>query len=305
MSERLHARDSAFDIVPDDPDALADLWLMDAWAQTPREFRVESDGASIACRGWNLDRTDLPGIVLVHGFRAHARWWDHIGPLLAEDHRVVAFDFSGMGDSDRRDAYSRLLHAREILATADGAGFDRFIVAAHSYGGIAALIAAADAPERVSRAIIIDSALPTEEDKDRPNGASPQRIYPDFDTAVSRFRLIPPGRWPNRKILGYIGHHSVRPIEGGWTWKFDEAIGGRLNPDDDVLQKLGRITIPVDFVYGDRSEIVTPRRLALIPQMMPHAGKPVAIPSCHHHCMIERPLELVTALRALFSKAAA
>ena len=44
--------------------------------------------------------------MLVHGGAAHSRWWDHIGPLLADGRLVVAIDLSGHGDSARRESYS-------------------------------------------------------------------------------------------------------------------------------------------------------------------------------------------------------
>ena len=65
------------------------------------------------------------GIVLVHGGAAHSRWWDHIGPLLAADRRVVAIDLSGHGDSGRRESYSFDAWAGEMLAVAADAGHRR------------------------------------------------------------------------------------------------------------------------------------------------------------------------------------
>ena len=97
-------------------------WLTTQWAHTPRAFQVEVEGARIACLGWNMDSVFLPGLVLVHGFRAHARWWDHIAPSFTDRYRVVALNLSGMGDSDRREAYSRAQNGREILAVAAACG---------------------------------------------------------------------------------------------------------------------------------------------------------------------------------------
>ncbi len=47
-----------------------------------------------------------PPLLLLHGFLAHAHWWDFVAPSLAESYRVIAPDFSGMGDSEYRDDYS-------------------------------------------------------------------------------------------------------------------------------------------------------------------------------------------------------
>ena len=76
--------------------------------------------APVAYRAWG--EPGGRGIVLVHGGAAHSRWWDHIGPLLASDRRVVAIDLSGPGDSGRRPSYSLDRWADEVLAVAEDAG---------------------------------------------------------------------------------------------------------------------------------------------------------------------------------------
>jgi pimeloyl-ACP methyl ester carboxylesterase len=280
-------------------EAVAD-WLKAAWAVQPTLFRAEYEGAAIACRGWNLDRADLPGIILVHGFRAHARWWDHVAPALAEAHRVVALDLSGMGDSDRRPAYSRALHGREIDAAARAAGIARPTVIAHSYGAIASLMLCAAAPERVRRLIIIDSALPTAEDSRLQIPAAPLRTYPDQASAIARFRLMPPGGWPQPDILAYIAEHSVTETADGWGWKFDNDAPLSLNREVYRPHMLG-VTVPCDIVYGDRSEIFTAERRARAAEIVAVSGRYIAIPAAHHHVMIEQPLALIAALHALLA----
>ena len=86
---------------PDDP-AQAPEWFLTAIGTPAKLGIVDVEGASITYRTYG-DREDR-GIVLVHGGAAHARWWDHIAPLLATGHMVVALDLSGHGDSGRREA---------------------------------------------------------------------------------------------------------------------------------------------------------------------------------------------------------
>jgi len=280
-------------------DDMTNAWLADAWARHPDEFRTDVEDAGIACRGWNLAATDLPGIVLVHGFRAHARWWDHVAPALAETHRVVALDLSGMGDSDRRASYSRAQHGREALGAARAAGIERPIVIAHSYGAIASLLLCAQSPNAVRRIIVLDGALPIPGDEGHMIPTPPERRYPDRESAIARFRLSPPGAWPNPDILRYVAEHSVmQRNDGQWGWKFDNDAALSLNRDvwRDTLRNL---PTPADVVYGDRSEIFTPERRAMVPLILPRCGRLIALPTAHHYLMIEQPLALVAALRAL------
>jgi pimeloyl-ACP methyl ester carboxylesterase len=275
-------------------------WLAHNWAQAPETFRITVEGAGIACRGWNLGRSDLPGIVLVHGFRAHARWWDHIAPALTAHHRVVALDLSGMGDSDRRETYSRAQNGREVLAAAAHCGFGPATVIAHSFGAIGSMMAARTDREAFTRLVIIDSALPTMADAARPIPTAPQRFYPDAATAISRYRLIPPGEWPHPSVLAYVAQHSVRQDPEGWTWKFDPQAAPSYNLES-YRDALFGISVPIDVIHGDRTEIMIEPRRAQLREMALNLGQEIAIPACHHHVLIEQPASLVAALTALLA----
>src|SRR5580658_1424878 len=90
-------------------------WFTAALAVAGEPGTVDVDGATISYRAWGAAAGR--GLVLIHGGAAHARWWDHIAPLLtAEGHRVAAIDLSGHGDSDRRASYTLDRWADEVLA---------------------------------------------------------------------------------------------------------------------------------------------------------------------------------------------
>jgi pimeloyl-ACP methyl ester carboxylesterase len=274
-------------------------WVQGNWAQRPREFRLSIEGASIACRGWNLEAEDLPGIVLVHGFRAHAQWWDHIAPALTARHRVIAFSMSGMGDSEHRATYARKQWAREILAVASAMGFAPATIIAHSFGTICALLAAKHDPAAVRRLIAIDSAIPDEDEPSQiPYGQD--RTYPDAETAVARFRLIPPGKWPRPSVLRHIARESIIEADGRWRWKFDPAMIAPLNREI-YMESLQGITVPVDVLRGEHSEIMPPHDVDRLRQFCPRLGNDVVIPASHHHVPIEQPASLAAAILALLA----
>src|SRR6516225_9280349 len=173
-------------------------WFTAALATPVTQRTTMVDGAAIAYRTWG--DPGGRGIVLVHGGAAHSRWWDHIGPLLADGRLVVAIDLSGHGDSARRESYSLDQWAREVFAVAKDAGIATPpTVIGHSLGGLVTLRAAALFGPGIEEAIL------------------------------ARFRPV-----PDQPVLGYIADHiaatSIREAEGGWTWKWDPAIFGRQVP---------------------------------------------------------------------------
>jgi pimeloyl-ACP methyl ester carboxylesterase len=275
-------------------------WLEKAWANKPDQGEVVVDGARLQHLVWNRDRPDLPDLVLVHGFRAHAQWWAHIAPFLADNFRVFAIEMSGMGDSDRRAQYSRMIYANDVAGTVKALKLRRPRVVAHSFGGLATYIAASQEPELFSHAIFVDSMLGAAR-KSGPIKLPPikKRFYQDRQEAISRFRLIPMGEWPNPHIFVHIGEHSVCQTADGWTWKYDADVPNKLAYDD--LSKIEKITIPTGFIYGDSSDIITSEVLEEALEMLSMQHAPVVIPAANHHILMEQPLALISALRALFS----
>lgn len=271
-----------------------------AWSRAPVIGGVDVEGARVAYRGWSLDRDDLPGVVLAHGFQAHARWWDHIAPWLATRHRVVAVDFSGFGESDHRAAYTRAQHGRELLAVAATLGFERPTIIAHSYGSLPTLDACLAFPDRVRQAILIEMWLGVLDGSPVEMPPSRNRVQPDLESGLARYRLAPPGGWPEPAVLEYVANHSFREVDDGWVLKFDGNAALSLNacPSSEPYR---HVTVPLSYVHGDRSDVVDAADVARCEELLPACGPPITIPLSHHHVMLEQPVALVAVLSALLN----
>lgn len=244
----------------------------------------------------------MPGLLLVHGFRAHARWWDHIAPSLAAGRRVVAFDFSGMGDSDRRASYSRAQLAREISAVSAAAGFRQPAVVAHSFGGLVALARAATVPGAFSRLVLVDSAMPTRGEASPTLSQGGSRLYPTLEAISARFRLMPPSPQLLPWIGDYVSRHSVRRTDDGWMWKFDPRLGETLSGDLFDTDLLTRRRIHVDaFIRGHDSMVATGARLEEMLRLF-DARVVTSIAACGHHIMLENPTALIDAIMTALSQ---
>ena len=188
-------------------------WFITAPSAAAERALVTVEGAPIAYRAWG--DAGRAGLVLVHGGAAHARWWDHLAPLLATGRRVVALDLSGHGDSGRREPTAWTLWAREVLAVAADAGIAAPpTVVGHSMGGFVALRAAGLYGARLAGVVVIDSPvrdLTPEERAAREHRAfGPLRVYPTRGGTITRFHPI-----PDQPALPYVVAHiartSIRP----------------------------------------------------------------------------------------------
>ncbi|MGH8177383.1 MAG: alpha/beta fold hydrolase [Steroidobacter sp.] len=279
-------------------------WFTRAIDAPARSRFVQVDGAAIHYLSWNAQDAHKPGLLFAHGFRAHARWWSFIAPFFLSRYRVVALDFAGMGDSGARTQYEPALFSRDILGVIEHANLGRTTLIGHSFGGGRVARTSADHPQHIERTIIIDSYIPVPEIErlgPSPMQLRPKRTYPTFAAARERFRLVPEQNCAAAYVLDYVAQHSLKEVEGGWTWKFDENFSPRHNEvDADWATKvLARIDLPVTFIYGDQSAIVSRPHAGAIVKYLRHGRGPIAVPQSHHHVMLDQPLALVAALRAV------
>jgi pimeloyl-ACP methyl ester carboxylesterase len=273
-------------------------WFVTALAAPFKQATVEVNGTGVTYRTYG---DEGEGVVLLHGGAAHGRWWDHIAPLLAHDHRVVVPDLSGHGDSGHRDAYSLDTWAHEVLAVAAHAGLAAPpTIIGHSMGGFVALRAASMYGSAIAGAVAIDSPVrditPEERAAREQRAFGPLRVYPSQEAALARFHPI-----PDQPSLPYITEHvaktSIREVSGGWSWKFDPGIFARHQL---TLELLTRLDCRVALFRAEHG-IVSPQVSDLMYDRLGRLAPVIEIPAAGHHVMLDQPLALVTGIRTLLS----
>lgn len=293
----------------------APAWFQTAVAQAPERDRIPVAGADIETLAWG--ERGRPGLLFIHGNAAHADWWSFIAPLLADEFRVAAFSLSGMGRSQWRDQYSLELYADEAFAAAEHTGLfedpQAPVFIGHSFGAFPVIACAARAGARLRAAVVLDAPFYTREQRARrdaqrggpPRTARKTRIYSEQDAAVRQFRFMPQQPVEHRFIADFIARHSLREVTtasgtAGWTWRFDPMLwaryeGGRTT---DALQSLG---CPLANLYGERSSLVYPEVVASQRDLLPPGSPFIGIADAAHHLMVDQPIALVAALRALLA----
>ncbi|MBM4525298.1 alpha/beta fold hydrolase [Rhodococcus hoagii] len=289
--------------------------MSDEHAQTPQWFReaqaapvetgeVDVDGAAIRFRAWGA--AGQPGLVLVHGGAAHSRWWDHIGPQLAGDRRVVALDLSGHGDSDTREHYSLDQWAHEVAAVASASGIEgRPVVVGHSMGGIVSFVAADLHGDRLAGVQIVDSPIrqrtPEEDAARRKAAFGPKKVYPTREEALARFRFVPPQEAAVPCVREHVAETSLMAVEGGWSWKFDPAMFTRSG-GDTLAVAVPRC--PIAYFRAQHG-IVSDELMEQMRERFGPSAIVAEIPDAGHHTMIDQPLALITGIRTVLAAWAA
>jgi pimeloyl-ACP methyl ester carboxylesterase len=280
----------------------APRWFVDAVATPFEDRRVSVQGCDIHYLKWG--EPGRPGLVLVHGGAAHAHWWSFVAPLFLPDYQVAAIDLSGHGDSGRRDLYPRERWAEEVMAVADDAGFaGPPIVIGHSMGGFVTIQTAAAYGDRLAGAVILDSPVkrpdPEAEEGARGRAFRNPKVYPDEATALGHYRLVPEQACEHRFIIDHIARHSLRRVEGGYTWKFDPEVFRRVTPRaaHEILPLVSCRVALFRAEFG----LVTPDIGEYMYELLSRNAPVIEVPDAHHHLMLDQPLALVTGLRTLLA----
>jgi pimeloyl-ACP methyl ester carboxylesterase len=275
-------------------------WFTAALAAPATDGTVDVDGARVHYRAWGPP--GAPGAVLVHGTAAHARWWDHVAPQLPAGLRLAALDLSGHGDSDWRARYSLDRWSEEVVAVAADAGISGapFIIG-HSLGGTIAIRAAARYGGDLAGIVVIDSPLfeapPEPQETVMGSVFGGERTYPSREAVLARFRLV-----PEHPVLPYVREHVAawsvtRRDHGGWDWKFDRRMFGKMEPSWPLVRPADCRAMIIRAQHG----MMTPEMASGLAERLGQAATVFEIPVAGHHVLLDEPLCLVTALRAVLA----
>ena len=103
--------------------------------------------------------SQLPPLLLLHGFPQSHLIWLRVAPQLKDQYTVVMLDLRGYGSSSKpRDvtAYAKSAMARDCASVMEHLGFTSFYICAHDRGARVAHKLCVDYPTRVRKAILLD-----------------------------------------------------------------------------------------------------------------------------------------------------
>jgi pimeloyl-ACP methyl ester carboxylesterase len=227
-----------------------------------------------------------PPVILLHGLAGYGGEWTDSAPWLCEDHRVVALDLRGHGESTRipRTVAPEAFVA-DVAAWLDAIGWMRASLVGQSFGGLIAFLAAAWHPERIMRLVVAEASPapdPGAEPKVRDWLESWPVPFPDEEAAIR-----------------FFGGESLRAR--AWAEGL-EAWGGGLSPrfDTETLLRALReaasgwwdawssIRCPTLIVRGERGMAAEEAR-AMVARLEDVALETVS--GAGHDVHLENPVE--------------
>lgn len=127
------------------------------------ELTYDSTSRMVSTRRWNIHVNEVgqgEAIVLLHGSGPGATGWSNFSqniPALAENHRVIAVDMPGWGESDPVSWQDRD-HPTALADLLDALDIDKATVIGNSMGGGTSIRFAYEHPDRVRRVVTMGSS---------------------------------------------------------------------------------------------------------------------------------------------------
>jgi pimeloyl-ACP methyl ester carboxylesterase len=209
-----------------------------------------------------------PSLVLLHGLLGYSFSWRFAMPALAEHATVYAVDMPGAGFSERPAGLDCCLRAsaERLLRFLDAVGLESSDLMGTSQGGAVAMMAAALAPQRVRRLILVNPVNPwSAHGKRRANFLSSRPITPLFLGLAPHLRMT--HGFILRRLFGDARRIRPGTLDGysapfALPGAFISALAVLRSWNRDLQQlksMLPRINhIPTLMVWGSVDRAVTP-----------------------------------------------
>ena len=290
------------------------MLTLDEWRSSGHFFEREGHRLFYVDSGGS----DLPCLLLVHGFPTAG--WDFaaVYPALAETHRVIVPDMLGFGFSDkpRGHDYSIVEQAGLIDALLGSLGIAEAAVLAHDYGDSVA-------QELMARQIDGDLGVHLTGVCLLNGGLFPETHRPRL---VQRLLLSPAGPMIGRAMSQRAFDRSMRAIFGQATqpsraeldgfWTLVNAGDGRqivhrlirYMPEREAMRErwlggLRNSAMPLGLINGSADPVSGEHMVARFEQLVERPHFIRRLPGIGHYPQVEAPVDVLDAYRAFVDDA--
>lgn len=222
-------------------------------------------------------------LVFLHAMGSSHAMWDAQVDELAGEYDILTPDLPGHGHNKTRFTMENA--TEQVLRVIRTNTSARVHLIGASLGGSVALHVALAAPARVAAQLLSGTMIDVPRTTLRAQRLV-TRLAPLGGLAMASARAVNPARTGDRDAL------VTDILRAGKRTQLDAL---RALADDDVRQRLGRITVPSLVCYGERDRMNLPSMEVLATQI-PHATKRV-IPDADHLWNLQRPDDFTQLIR--------
>jgi pimeloyl-ACP methyl ester carboxylesterase len=257
----------------------------------------------VAIGGRQVNVIDLgsgPPLVFIHGLSGSWQNFLEQLPVFAREHRVIAFDLPGFGESEMPAQKITIRGYGEwVAALLDELGVGTAAVVGNSMGGFIGIELAIRFPQRVERLVLVSAAGLSIEYLRNERALS---VLNAFDNRLAAYtgwlatKSDALARRPRARqmIFGIVAAHPDRlpgplvaeQVRGSGKAGFIPALDALT--DYPIRNRLGEIACPVLIVWGAKDKLVPARDADEFARLIPNSRK-VVWQDTGHVAMLERP----------------
>jgi 4,5:9,10-diseco-3-hydroxy-5,9,17-trioxoandrosta-1(10),2-diene-4-oate hydrolase len=270
----------------------------------------------VAIGGRQVNVIDLgsgPPLVFIHGLSGSWQNFLEQLPVFAREHRVIAFDLPGFGESDMPDEKITIRGYGEwVAALLDELGVGTAAVVGNSMGGFIGIELAIRFPQRVERLVLVSAAGLSIEYLRNERALA---VLNAFDNRLAAYtgwlatKSDALARRPRARqmIFGIVAAHPDRlpgplvaeQVRGSGKAGFIPALDALT--DYPIRNRLGEIACPVLIVWGAKDKLVPARDADEFARLIPNSRK-VVWQDTGHVAMLERPAAFNRLLEAFLAE---
>lgn len=222
-------------------------------------------------------------VIFLHSWLGSWRYWVQVmDEVAAQGYRAYALDFWGFGESECRGPFTLEAYAKMVLEFMDKMGLQKVHLVGHGLGGMVALLAAKEQPERFLRLMVVSTPL---------EGSSlKEAMKPDAFA-----RLL------GRKNLSATWARLVRQIPLNDTTVRAELYEDTDNLDDQVIQEIQTSMIAMDLkpiltalkkmsllaVYGEKDSLIPCDQAQIVVREPNNCHQSLILPRLNHFPFLE------------------
>ena len=244
-----------------------------------------------------------PLIVLVHGYTGSKENWLPVMRQLARDHRVIAVDLPGWGESTPQTGadYGPSAQAERLSAFLQSESEPAALLVGHSMGGMISGLMTATHPQQVERIVFMSSAGVrfTENEFARRvlKGENPFAVYEvdSFRAFLHEFVFADAPYVPTPMLGAIVSQRKARR-------EFEQRVFTqiRLGPEAFLLQqRLPEIGQTAGLLWCDGDRIIDPSAAAVFASGLKRSETRI-LKGCGHMPMMEQPDAVAVFLLARF-----
>jgi pimeloyl-ACP methyl ester carboxylesterase len=285
------------------------------WQEHLRWVRVQDRWMNLVDIGSDhVADPDEPPLIFIHGLSGCWQNWLEQIPHFARDHRVIAVDLPGFGESEMpAEEISISGYADAIDALMTELGIDSAQVIGNSMGGFIGAELAIQHPARVERLVLVAAAglsiesIRTERTQGLRHRAENVAFFSLGHLASRSHQVALRPRLRAALLLLVAAHPAQLPgplaaeqVKGSGKPGFSDALEAMCRyPLRDRLEKIG---CPTLIIWGDKDRLVPLKDASIFEKLIPDSRK-VVYEDTGHVSMMERPARFNEDVRAFLEEA--